>query len=123
MIELVVVVAGGAGAACRYLVDGLVQERFGGAFPLGTFVVNVSGSLVLGIVAGRFASHADLPAQMAVVLGAGFVGGYTTFSTWMVETFSLIRGGAWGHAVFNLLGSAVLGVGAAAAGVWIGGSV
>lgn len=125
MILLGVVVAGGAGAALRYLVDGLVQDRFDGAFPLGTFVVNVSGSLALGVVTGFFLSHASAPDSVSesvrVVLGVGFLGAYTTFSTWMLETYNLLRDGAWSYALGNLVGSAMVGLTAAWAGLWLGG--
>lgn len=115
MLALGVALAGGAGAACRYLLDGAVQRRWRGPFPMGTFVVNVSGALVLGLVTGVSGSRPEL-GSARVVLGVGFAGGFTTFSTLMFETAALLRGGArryaLGNLLANLLGSAVaVGIG------------
>ncbi len=108
MLALGVAVAGGAGAVCRYLQDGAVQERWRGPFPAGTFAVNVSGALVLGLVAGALGSRPGL-AWVRTVLGVGFAGGFTTFATLMFETAALLRDGAWayglGSAAANVLGS------------------
>lgn len=93
---------------CRYLLDGAVQRRWRGPFPAGTFAVNVSGALLLGLLAGVLGSRPGL-AWARTVLGAGFAGGFTTFSTLMFETAALLRDGAWayglGSAVANVLGS------------------
>jgi CrcB protein len=107
--------AAGIGAPLRHVVGGAVQERHGaaGAFPWGTFVVNVTGSLLLGIVAGLGLYHA-FPAAPRLVLGTGFCGAYTTFSTFSVETVRLLEDGAVRPAVWSTV--ATLGAGAAAAG-------
>ncbi len=116
MTVLLLALAGGAGAAARFLVDGLVRSRFRTALPWGTIVINVSGSLLLGLLAGLvMRQHA--PASLQVVLGTGFLGGYTTFSTASVETVRLIQSGRIRLALLNALGTMVAGVGAAAAGV------
>jgi len=121
LIGLLVFACGAAGAACRYLVDGAVQERFDGAFPLGTFVVNMSGSLALGVVVGFFLHHTSAPIEVRVAVGTGFIGAYTTFSTWMLETLSLLRERARLYALANLLGSLAAGMLAAFLGLWLGG--
>lgn len=118
-----VVLAGGLGALVRYLVDGAVQERWDGAFPLGTFIVNLSGSLVLGVVVGVFLAHTSWPDSARLVAGTGFIGAYTTFSTFTFESFRLLREGARAYAVANLAGSLVAGFLAAAAGLWLGGRI
>lgn len=119
MLALGVAAAGGAGALCRYLLDGAVQQRWRGPFPVGTFVVNVSGALVLGLIAGVAGSRPEL-AWAKGVLGVGFAGGFTTFSTLMFETAALLRERAhryaFGNLLANVLGSVVaVGIGLAIA--------
>lgn len=121
MLALAVVGAGALGAASRYLVEGWIQERWRGPFPIGTFVINVSGSLGLGILTGVFAAHVSAPADVKVLVGTGFLGAYTTFSTLAYESVQLGREGAPGYAVANLLGSTAAGIAAAAIGIWLGG--
>jgi fluoride exporter len=108
--------AGGAGAAARFLVDGLVRARFRTALPWGTVVINVSGSLLLGVLAGLVLRNPGL-SGLQLVLGTGFLGGYTTFSTASVETVRLLQSGRTGLALVNALGTMAAGAGAAAAGV------
>ena len=88
-----VILAGALGAPLRYLVDSRIQSARRRAFPLGTLVVNVSGSLVLGVVTGLALYH-GLPRVPKAVLGAGFCGAYTTFSTHAFETVRLAEDGA-----------------------------
>src|SRR5699024_492799 len=123
---LAVALAGGAGAVARFVVDGFIARR--SVLPLGTLLINVSGSFLLGLVVGMLDG-----AAAASVVGTGLLGGYTTFSTASVESLSLaLRDGARapvvaaGHAVVRVLaaGHAVVVVracvGAAALGVWAG---
>lgn len=98
--------AGAAGAVARHLADGLVSERTGGAFPLSTFLVNVSGSFLLGLLTGLSLYH-GFPGTPRVVLGTGFCGAYTTFSTFTVDTVRLLEEGAVGEAFRNALGTLV----------------
>ena len=114
--------AGGVGAAARFILDGVIRSRLKTAFPWATTVINVTGSLVLGVLTGLTAAHL-LPEQLAVVLGAGFLGGYTTFSTASYETVQLIRQGRYGASLLSGLLMLVLCVGAASVGLWIGSSV
>jgi fluoride exporter len=110
------VAAASIGAPLRYLVDGAIQERVEGAFPWGTFVVNVSGALLLGFLVGLVLYHA-FPEEPRIVLGTGFCGAYTTFSTFSFETLRLIEEGAWNEALRNAAGTLITGAVAAAAGL------
>jgi len=110
------VVAGAIGAPVRYLVDGAVGERLGGTFPWGTLIVNATGSLLLGFLTGLALYHA-FPRTPRVVLGTGFCGAYTTFSTFTFETVRLVEDGAVNEAFRNALGTLVTGAAAAAAGL------
>lgn len=107
---------GGVGAVLRFLVDGSVSRRRPSGLPVGTMTVNVSGALLLGLLEGL-----AVPRNLALVLGTGAVGAYTTFSTWMFETQRLVEERQAWTAVANLVVSAVAGGAAAAAGLWIGG--
>lgn len=110
------VVAGAVGAPARYLLDGFVHDHARGAFPWGTFVVNVTGSLLLGVVTGAALYHA-LPATPRIWLGTGFCGAYTTFSTFTFETIRLLEEGAVADAFRNAGASLVVGTAAAGAGL------
>lgn len=107
--------AASLGAVCRYLLDQLVQHQHDQTFPWGTFVINVTGSLLLGLVTGLGVHH-GLPAVTTTVIGVGFAGGYTTWSTYMWESLALAETGALGEAAVNILGSLAAGLAAAAAG-------
>ncbi|WP_197373984.1 fluoride efflux transporter CrcB [Mycolicibacterium baixiangningiae] len=113
-----VMVLGGAGAVCRFLVDRAVTSALGRPFPFGTLVVNVSGALVLGFLGG-----VALSPHLALLFGVGFIGSYTTFSTWMLETHRLAEERRALPAMANVAGSVVLGLVAAATGLWLGGQV
>jgi CrcB protein len=119
ILFLAVGVAAAIGAMLRYATDQVVAARVlaprGIVFPLGTFVVNIVGSLVLGVVAGLLA-HAGFPQSWEVVIGTGFAGGLTTFSTWTYETVRLLEDGALREASANIGVSLVLGLAAATAG-------
>jgi fluoride exporter len=110
-----VVVLGGLGAVLRFLVHTSVDARIPTAFPLGTLVVNLSGALALGVVAG-----AGLDGDALLLVGTATLGSYTTFSTWMLESDGLGRGRRPGAAAVNVLGSLVLGVAAVALGRALG---
>lgn len=114
--------AGGAGAAARFILDGVIRSRLKTAFPWATTVINVTGSLALGVLTGLTAVQL-LPEQLGVVLGAGFLGGYTTFSTASYETVQLIRQGRYGASLLSGLLMLVLCVAAASLGLWLGSSV
>jgi fluoride exporter len=109
-------VAGAVGAPLRYMVDTVVTDRVGGAIPVGTFVVNVSGCFVLGLLTGLAIYH-GLPGTPRLVLGTGLVGAYTTFSTFSFETVALLEEGEAREALRNVVLSAVVGTLSAAAGL------
>lgn len=115
LLLLVTAVAGGAGAGLRYTVDRLVPPRRG--FPLGILVVNVTGSFALGVLTGL---GTVLAPDVAVALGVGLLGGFTTFSTVAVESVLLAEKGRWWDAAANLGGTLVLAVLAAAGGIALG---
>jgi CrcB protein len=115
---VLVALLGGVGAACRFVVDGLVRDRVAQGLPIGTAVVNVSGSLIIGLLAGAQLYHgAGGPWLVAAM--TGFCGGFTTFSTAMVETARLVQAGEPRRAAITVGGSLALTVGAAALGVGI----
>lgn len=116
---VLVSVAGGLGAAARLVLDGLISARIRSAYPLGTTVINVTGSLLLGLVTGVAISH-GLPQQWHLIVGSGFLGGYTTFSTASVETVRLVQAGRYFSALATGLGMLVFSVLAAALGLWLG---
>ena len=119
MTALLVALAGGLGAVARLVLDGWATSRTGGRYPAGTLLVNVTGSLLLGLVTG-LAAGALLPPRWALVLGTGFLGGYTTFSTASFETVRLLQERRWLAAALHGVGMVVLSVLVAAAGLWLG---
>ncbi len=110
-VVLAVGVVGGLGAIARFLLDGAVSARVPSAFPWGTLAVNLSGAFLLGVLAG-----AAVGADAYRIAGTGFLGAFTTFSTWMLESHRLAEDGRWRLAAANLLGSLALGLLA----VWLG---
>jgi len=115
MIALLAV-AGGLGAIARFVLDGVIRGRLITVIPFGTMIINVSGSLLLGFVTGIVLFHA-VPADWQLVLGTGFLGGYTTFSTASFETARLMQERQFVAAIINGLGMLVLALAAAAGGL------
>jgi CrcB protein len=115
-----IAVAGAAGALVRYGLGGWIANRYPGSFPIETLVINVSGSLVLGflfvLLTERFLPHPALRISLTV----GFLGAYTTFSTFSLETFRLIEDGAVGLAALNVVASIIAGLVAVYLGVVAG---
>jgi CrcB protein len=116
-------VGGFAGAISRYLLDGFVADRTGGTFPWGTLVVNASGTFVLGLLFAMTTERAIFPTEIRGPLMIGYIGAYTTFSTYLLESWRLVEGGAWGLALANLGGSVAIGLLAVLAGLAIGRAV
>ena len=110
-----VALAGAAGAVLRFVVDGHVLARTGSRRPWGTALINLSGAFVLGIIAGVAPGHA-----VTLVVGTGFLGAYTTFSTWMLESLLLGESGRTTAAVANVAGQLVVGLAVAALGFGLG---
>lgn len=122
MTALLVLLGGAVGAPARYLTDLLVQSRHTSRVPWGTFTVNVVGSLILGVVAGAGAG-AGLSPSAVTLLGTGFCGALTTFSTFSYETVRLLDMGRWRIATLYVGLSVVLGFTACALGWWFGTSL
>lgn len=121
MIPVFVALAGGLGAVARFVMDYQVARWAPrGRFQLGTAVINITGSFLLGVVAGWWASHTGDPGLKQIV-GTGFLGGYTTFSTACVEAVRLARAERWWSLLLHAVGMLVLSVAAAAVGFWLGG--
>ncbi len=120
MIWLAVAVAGALGATTRYLVDHLVSARLQGLLPWGTFLINVSGSLLAGVIVSLAAGQVITPAWSQVLAG-GFLGAYTTFSTAMYESVRLLENGARREAAINLVLPLLSSVLAAVVGWHLGG--
>jgi len=116
LLFVAVAAAGGVGAASRLFLDGLVRTRVGGGFPVGTTIINVSGSLLLGFVTGLAMNHLLAP-QWSVVIGVGLLGGYTTFSTASFETVRLAQSRRYGAALANGIGMLVAAVAASGLGL------
>lgn len=112
---LVVAVAGGVGAGARYLVDLAVTALVGARFPWGTLVINVSGSFVLGVLSGAVSD-----AALLAVVGTGLLGGFTTFSSVAAVSAVMASERRGWAAASNTIGTLVLAVAAAAAGIAIG---
>ncbi|MGJ6966687.1 fluoride efflux transporter CrcB [Streptosporangium sp. G11] len=108
---LLVLLGGAVGAPLRYLTDRAVQARHDTVFPWGTFTVNVAGSLILGVLTGAALSGA-VGTGVQLLLGTGFCGALTTYSTFSYETLRLVETGAILFAVTNVVASIVAGLGA-----------
>lgn len=117
-----IAVAGGLGAAARMLFDGAFKAWSPRSTPWSTLLINVSGSLALGLLTG-LAGAQLLPESWHLVLGTGFLGGYTTFSTASFETVQLIEERKWGSSLLSGIGTLILATTAAAIGLWLGGLV
>lgn len=115
-----IAIAGAAGAVGRYALSGFVSDRTTGAFPWGTFIVNVSGSFALALVftllTERYLPHPNLRAALTV----GFLGAYTTYSTYALESVRLAEDGALALAALNVIATVVAAVVAIYAGIWLG---
>lgn len=121
MTVLLIALAGAVGAPMRYLVDTLVQERLERVFPWGTLLINITGSFVLGLVAGLALYH-GLPALPKAVIGTGFCGAYTTFSTFAYETVRLGEEGSFQEGISNVADSLLGGLLGAAGGLALAGA-
>lgn len=109
-----------AGANLRYWVSDWAANRWGSNFPFGTLLINLSGSFMLGLIMAMVTDHYVIDPRLRLVLTIGFLGSYTTFSTYSFESISLLQQGQVWLALFNLLGSSLLGGVFALAGIWIG---
>jgi CrcB protein len=121
MEVMLIGVGGFFGAIARYLVDGWVSGSTRiGAFPLGTFVINLSGSFALGVLFALTLERTAVDPRIRGPIMIGFIGAYTTFSTLMLESWRLAEDGSWGLALLNVGGSSALGMCAVFAGLTLG---
>ena len=111
------------GANVRYWVGGWAAERFGTAFPYGTLIINVTGSLVLGFFMTLVTDRFLVDPRWRLLVAIGFLGAYTTFSTYSYESVNLILKGQTWLGLVNLFGSSLLGAGAMLAGILLGKAV
>ena len=119
LLFLAIAVAGGVGAVCRFVLDGLLTSLSEADFPWPTVLINITGSLLLGLITG-FAVSGLLSEAWRLVLGTGFLGGYTTFSTASVDTIRLLQQRRWTAGIVHGLGTLVIAVGAAGLGLGLG---
>lgn len=117
---LAIALGGALGAVSRHFVSNAVMKLFGGSFPLGTFAVNVLGSLALGLLIVLFAHKLQATPVLRPLLAVGFLGSFTTFSTYSLETVLLVERGDIQGAVVYAGGSLIIGVLALMAGMWLG---
>jgi fluoride exporter len=116
---LMVLVGGGVGALARYILGAEIAARVGGRFPLGTLVINVTGSFLIGLLMTLFTERLQPHPNWRLLLVVGVLGGYTTFSTFEYETFRAVQDGGKWIGLLNVVGSVVLGYIA----VWIGAAI
>jgi CrcB protein len=113
---VLVLIGGGAGALARYVAASAIMTRFGGKFPLGTLTINVTGSFLIGFLMTMLTERFSLDPRWRLLLVVGFLGGYTTFSSFEWETFTSVRDGALSTGMLNIASSVVIGYIA----VWLG---
>jgi CrcB protein len=117
MILLAVAVGGGLGAMLRYVLAGMIQHP-NVQFPVGIMVVNITGGLAMGLIIELSALKIQMSPEMRAFLTTGILGGYTTFSTFSLDSVLLIERGEYGGAALYIVGSAVLSILAVFAGMW-----
>jgi CrcB protein len=105
------------GANLRYWVGGWAAERLGASFPYGNLIINLTGSFILGVFITLATDRLLLDPRWRVFFAIGFLGSYTTFSSYTFESVSLMLNNQWGLGLFNLFGSALLGGVAVALGI------
>ncbi len=116
LIWLYVAVGSALGGVSRYAIGGAVQQRFGLAFPAGTLLVNITGSLLLGFIMRLALGSSQISPETRILLTTGFCGGYTTFSTFTYDTAAMIEGGQYRRAALYITLSVVLSLVATFAG-------
>jgi CrcB protein len=116
---LLIGIGGFLGANARYLVAGWITERLGGSFPYGTLIINVSGSFMLGFFMEFISDHLFVHPHGRLFFATGFLGAYTTFSTFSFESLALLQEGSYFLASANIVGSVMLGLMAVLAGMII----
>jgi CrcB protein len=118
-VILMVALGGALGSVVRYVVAGAVQPAWWPGFPFGIFVVNITGGLVMGLITAMAALKLNLTPEMRAFLTTGILGGYTTFSTFSLDSAMLMERGAHVQAAAYVIGSVALSILALFAGLWI----
>lgn len=116
MKYLLIVAGGGAGSLLRYVAGTAIMSRYGRSFPLGTLVVNVTGSFLIGLIMTLLTERLEPHTNLRLLLVVGFLGGYTTFSSFEWDTYSAIREGGFWIGMTNVIASVGMGY----AAVWVG---
>ena len=116
MKYLLILCGGGAGSLVRYLAGTAIMTRFAPRFPLGTMIINITGSFLIGLLMTLLTERLQPHENWRLALVVGFLGGYTTFSSFEWETYSAVRAGAFWIGLGNVVGSVALGY----AAVWLG---
>ena len=121
-LEKIVWISLGAilGANARYFIGTWAADKLGSAFPYGTLLIILTGSLILGVFLTFATQRGLVDPRYRLIIAVGFCGGYTTFSTYTYESINLMLAGSWVAGMLNLVGSAALGIGAVGLGIWIG---
>jgi CrcB protein len=118
MVQVVLIAVGGSlGCVARFGVSSMASGAASGAFPWGTLAVNLTGSFLIGVF-GELFGTAIVPSGLRSSVTIGFLGGYTTFSAYTLETLNLLRDGEFRVALFNILGSNLLGIAFVALGLY-----
>ena len=120
-MEKFLLISAGAvlGANARYWLGDWAAQKWGAAFPIGTLIINLTGSLALGFLTTLATERLMLDPRWRLLFAVGFLGAYTTFSTYTFESFTLMAEGQWVHGLANLFGSTLLGVLAVGLGVFL----
>ncbi|HEV2446924.1 MAG TPA: fluoride efflux transporter CrcB [Candidatus Sulfopaludibacter sp.] len=116
MKYLLIAAGGGAGSLVRYLAGSAIMTRLGSRFPVGTMAINVTGSFAIGLLMTLFTERYQPHTNLRLLLVVGFLGGYTTFSSFEWETYAAVREGGFWIGLANVVGSVALGY----AAVWLG---
>ncbi len=121
-MEKFLIISAGAvlGANARYLISDWAARKLSVGFPYGTFIINLTGSLLIGLFLTLATERFVVDPRLRLFITIGFLGAYTTFSTYAYESFTLIYQGQWLAGMLNLLGSVLLGVAAVGAGIFLG---
>lgn len=121
-MEKFLLISAGAilGANARYWIGDWAAQKFGASFPYGTFIINLTGSFLIGFFLTLATERFMIDPRWRLLIAVGFLGAYTTFSTYAYESFNLIFNGQWMTGLINLFGSTLLGVLAVGLGVYLG---
>jgi fluoride exporter len=116
---IMVMLGGATGSLTRYVLGTAIMARAGGRFPLGTIVINITGSFLIGLLMTLFTERLDPHPNLRFLLVTGFLGGYTTFSSFEWETLGLVQDGSRWLGLLNVVGSVLFGYIA----VWLGAAI